>query len=57
MIRKVSYLALGVAMGAGATFLAPSALHAVAPTAYATAADTYRQLNLFGDVLEKIRND
>jgi carboxyl-terminal processing protease len=57
MIRKVSYLALGVAMGAGATFLAPTALHAVAPTAYATAADTYRQLNLFGDVLEKIRND
>ena len=57
MIRKVSYLALGAALGASATFLAPSALQAVAPKAYATAAETYRQLNLFGDVFEKIRND
>ena len=57
MIRKVSYLAVGVALGAGATFLAPDALQAVAPKAYATAAETYRQLNLFGDVFEKIRND
>ena len=57
MIRKVSYLALGVAVGAAATFLAPDALQAVAPKAYATAAETYRQLNLFGDVFEKIRND
>ena len=57
MIRKVSTLALGLALGAGATFLAPAALQAVAPKAYATAADTYRQLNLFGDVFEKIRND
>ncbi len=57
MIRKVSYLALGAALGASATFLAPGALQAVAPKAYATAAETYRQLNLFGDVFEKIRND
>ena len=57
MIRKVSYLAVGVALGMGATFLAPDALQAVAPKAYATAAETYRQLNLFGDVFEKIRND
>ncbi len=57
MIRKVSYLAFGAALGAGATFLAPDALQAVAPKAYATAAETYRQLNLFGDVFEKIRND
>ena len=53
MIRKVSYLALGAALGASATFLAPGALQAVAPKAYATAAETYRQLNLFGDVFEK----
>ena len=57
MIRKVSYLALGAVLGASATFLAPGALQAVAPKAYATAAETYRQLNLFGDVFEKIRND
>jgi carboxyl-terminal processing protease len=57
MIRKVSYLAVGVAIGAGATFFAPDVLQAVAPKAYATAAETYRQLNLFGDVFEKIRND
>jgi carboxyl-terminal processing protease len=57
MIRKVSLLAVGVALGAGAAFLAPDALQAVAPKAYATAADTYRELNLFGDVFEKVRND
>jgi carboxyl-terminal processing protease len=57
MIRKVSYLALGVAVGVGGASLGPSALLAVAPKAYATAAETYRQLNLFGDVFEKIRND
>ena len=57
MIRKVSYLAFGAALGAGAAVLAPGALQAVAPKAYATAAETYRQLNLFGDVFEKIRND
>jgi len=57
MIRKVSYLALGVAIGVGATFFGPATLQAVAPKAYATAAETYRQLNLFGDVFEKVRND
>ena len=57
MIRKVSYLALGVALGVGTTIFAPQALQAVAPSAYAAAADTYRQLNLFGDVFEKIRTD
>ena len=57
MIRKVSYLALGAALGVGVTVLGPQTLQAVAPKAYATAAETYRQLNLFGDVFEKIRND
>jgi len=57
MIRKVSYLALGAAMGVGLTVAAPTALQFVAPSAYAAVADTYRQLNLFGDVFEKIRND
>ena len=57
MIRKVSYLALGVALGAGAATFAPQVLLSVAPSAFAAAADTYRQLNLFGDVFEKIRTD
>jgi len=57
MIRKVSYLAFGVALGATVTLGAPSALNFIAPSAYAAVADTYRQLNLFGDVFEKIRND
>ena len=44
-------------LGAAATVSAPQALSFVSPAAYAAAADTYRQLNLFGDVFDKIRND
>ena len=44
-------------MGAAAAATAPQALLFVSPAAYAAAADTYRQLNLFGDVFDKIRND
>ena len=57
MIRKAGYLGLGVALGAAATAAAPQALFYISPAAYAAAADTYRQLNLFGDVFDKIRND
>ncbi len=57
MIRKVSYLALGVAIGAVCAGWAPQTLSAFSQSAYAAAADTYRQLNLFGDVFDKIRND
>jgi carboxyl-terminal processing protease len=57
MNRKVSFLALGVALGATVTFFTPDVLRAVSPNAYAAAADTYRELNLFGDVFEKIRTD
>ena len=57
MIRKVSYLAIGVALGATVTLGAPGVVQFMAPGAYAAVADTYRQLNLFGDVFEKIRND
>src|SRR5574337_175854 len=57
MNRKVGYLGLGIAVGAAATAAAPQALMFVSPAAYAAAADTYRQLNLFGDVFDKIRND
>ena len=44
-------------LGAAAAATAPQALLFVSPAAYAAAADTYRQLNLFGDVFDKIRND
>ena len=57
MIRKAGYLGLGVVLGAAAAATAPQALMFVSPAAYAAAADTYRQLNLFGDVFDKIRND
>jgi len=57
MRRKVSYLALGVAIGAMAAGILPHALPQLTQSAFAAATDTYRQLNLFGDVFEKIRND
>src|SRR5208282_4512017 len=57
MIRKATYLGLGAVLGAAATAAAPQALLFVSPAAYAAAADTYRQLNLFGDVFDKVRND
>jgi carboxyl-terminal processing protease len=57
MRRKVSYLALGVAIGAIAAGILPHALPELTQSAFAAATDTYRQLNLFGDVFEKIRND
>jgi carboxyl-terminal processing protease len=58
MRRKISYLALGVAIGALGAGLGPYVVPAVTQSAFAAAAaDTYRELNLFGDVFEKIRND
>jgi carboxyl-terminal processing protease len=57
MIRKVSYLALGIAIGAVGVGWGPATLSAFSQNAYAAAADTYRELNLFGDVFDKIRND
>src|SRR5271167_1712680 len=57
MNRKVGYLGLGVVLGAAVTVAAPQALSYMSPAAYAAAADTYRQLNLFGDVFDKIRSD
>jgi carboxyl-terminal processing protease len=56
-MRKVSYLVLGAAIGAAAVALGPQSALLVSSGARAAAADTYRQLNLFGDVFEKIRTD
>ena len=57
MMRKVSYLVLGAAIGAAVVGLGPQSAMLVSSGARAAAADTYRQLNLFGDVFEKIRTD
>jgi carboxyl-terminal processing protease len=59
MMRKTtSLILLGAAAGAAMALLAtqPSMILAGA-SAKAAAADTYRQLNLFGDVFERVRAD
>jgi carboxyl-terminal processing protease len=57
MMRKVSYLVLGAAIGAAAVTIGSHTTLLAHGSAFAAAADTYRQLNLFGDVFEKIRTD
>jgi len=57
MMRKISMLMLGVALGAGAATIGTQSRLLSATSAVAAASDTYRQLNLFGDVFEKIRSD
>src|ERR1700752_3494668 len=58
MMRKTSLIFLGAFAGAGLTLLATEP-HSVflGSSAKAAAADTYRQLNLFGDVFERVRAD
>ena len=55
-MRKVSLVLLGAVLGASAVTLG-SQTHLLAAGAKAAATDTYRNLNLFGDVFEKIRSD
>ncbi|MBS7805068.1 S41 family peptidase [Rhizobiales bacterium TNE-4] len=56
-MRKFKWVLLGAVMGVGITTLAGQ-LGGITPSrAIAAASDTYRQLNLFGDVFEKIRSD
>jgi carboxyl-terminal processing protease len=58
MKRKTSLIFLGAVAGVGLTLLATQPHTAlVASSAKAAAADTYRQLNLFGDVFERVRAD
>jgi carboxyl-terminal processing protease len=55
-MRRISHVLAGAAVGAGLTFLAshsPTALFAAARASAST--DTYSQLNLLGDVFERIR--
>jgi carboxyl-terminal processing protease len=55
MKRKVSYIALGMAIGlVSASFIPHSSL--LSKSAAAAAPDTYRRLNLLGDVFDKISN-
>ncbi|HEX5507791.1 MAG TPA: S41 family peptidase [Pseudolabrys sp.] len=58
MMRKTTLILLGAAAGAALTLLATQPrLTLVGTTANAAATDTYRQLNLFGDVFERVRAD
>jgi carboxyl-terminal processing protease len=57
-MRKTSLILLGAAAGAAVTLISTQPhLMLVGASAKAAAADTYRQLNLFGDVFERVRAD
>src|SRR6267154_1757279 len=58
MMRKTSVILLSAATGAALTLLAtqPRAI-LMGSSARAATSDTYRQLNLFGDVFERVRSD
>ena len=55
-MRKVSLVLLGAMLGASVVTIGGQT-HLLAAGAKAAATDTYRNLNLFGDVFEKIRSD
>ena len=57
-MRKTSLVLLGAAAGAALTLLVsqPRVVF-IGAAAKAAVADTYRQLNLFGDVFERVRSD
>ncbi len=57
MMRKVSLIVAGAALGAAAATVTLHTNFVSGSPARAAASDTYRDLNLFGDVFEKIRTD
>lgn len=57
MIRKVSLLLVGVVLGATAVVTYSQAPFRISEPAHAASPDTYNQLNLFGDVFERVRSD
>ena len=58
MMRKTSLILLGAAAGAALTLIAVQPrMVFLGSSAKAAASDTYRQLNLFGDVFERVRAD
>jgi len=57
MIRNATLLLAGTIIGAAAAVSIAQVPGLVPTTAQAAVSDTYRQLNLFGDVFERIRGD
>lgn len=57
IMRKVSLVLLGAALGIGASALSTQTQLLSGTSAIAASAETYRQLSLFGDVFEKVRTD
>ncbi|OYY63426.1 MAG: peptidase S41, partial [Rhizobiales bacterium 35-66-30] len=57
MMRRTSLFLFGVAAGALVAVAATQPGMLSSMTAQAAASDTYRQLNLFGDVFERVRSD
>ncbi|PNG26002.1 S41 family peptidase [Methylocella silvestris] len=57
MMRKVSLVMLGAVLGASVVTVGTQTRVFSDGVASAAASDTYRNLNLFGDVFEKIRSD
>ncbi len=58
MMRKTFLVLLGATAGVALTLAATQPRFVlIGSTAKAAAADTYRQLNLFGDVFERVRSD
>ncbi|MBU3889974.1 S41 family peptidase [Methylosinus sp. KRF6] len=57
MMRKASLIITGVVIGAGCATLGQNARLLIGSPAFAAAADTYKNLSLFGDVFDKVRAD
>ena len=57
MIRKLSLLLIGALMGAGLVVTLSVAPWEATSTANAAGSDTYRHLNLFGDVFERVKRE
>jgi len=57
MIRKVAVLVAGIVLGALATIGVTQPQTLSGGKAIAASSDTYRELNLFGDVFERVRSD
>ena len=54
-MRKTSLVLMGAVAGAALTVIAVQPSRLIGTSARAAAADTYRQLNLFGDIFERVR--
>jgi len=57
MMRRLTYLLTGAVFGGGLVAFALQGIPVGTISAVAASSETYRQLNLFGDVFEKIRTD